>query len=307
MKKYIFLVLFVSGVVFGQNVQVISNEPVTKIEQGKFFYPQVSPTGESIIFSSENYDGIWQYTIANGKIEKIIDSPGAGYEPKFTSDGSQIIYRKNKYIHNLKYSSIHKFDLLTKADEILQTKARNVTPPLERPKEAVAFVVDKSLVIKNIPNKLQKTDFSNERIVTIENTQMIVYQNGKRNIYTPLEDGSYLWPSVSPDGTKLLFTVAGVGTFVTDFDGNIISEIGYAHYPKWSKDGKWIVYMEDYDDGYKVTSSELHVVSVDGTIDVELTDTPNINEMYPSWSPVANEIVYNTTDGVIYKLKLKID
>ncbi|NOX65138.1 MAG: hypothetical protein GXO85_04890 [Chlorobi bacterium] len=307
MKKYIFLVLFVSGVVFGQNVQVISNEPVTKIEQGKFFYPQVSPTGESIIFSSENYDGIWQYNTANGKIEKIIDAPGAGYEPKFSLDGTQIIYREDQFINKLKYSSIHEFDLKSKTDEILQTKARNVTPPLERPREAVAYVVNKNLVIKNISNKLRKTDFSNERIVTIENTQMIVYQNGKRKVYAPLEDGSYLWPSVSPDETKLLFTVAGVGTFVTDFDGNIISEIGYAHYPKWSKDGKWIVYMEDYDDGYKVTSSELHVVSVDGTVDVELTDTPNINEMYPSWSPVANEIVYNTTDGVIYKLKLKID
>lgn len=307
MKKYIILLLFVSGIIFAQNIQVISNEPITKVEQGKFYYPQVSPTGESIIFSSENYDGIWQYNTTSGKIEKIIDAPGSGYQPKFTSDGSQIIYRENEFIHNLKYSSIHKFDLLTKTDEILQTKARNVTPPLERPKEAVAFVVDKNIVIKNIPNKLQKTDFSKERVVTIENTQMVVYQNGERKVYAPLEDGSYLWPSISPDGEKLLFTVAGVGTFVADFDGNIISEIGYAHYPKWSRDGKWIVYMEDYDDGYKVTSSDLHVVSVDGTMDVKITNTPNVHEMYPSWSPIADEIVYNTTDGVIYKLKLKID
>ncbi len=307
MKKYIYLLLFAASIIYGQNIEVISNEPITKIEQGKFFYPQVSPTGKSIIFSSENYDGIWQYNTSNGKLEKIIDAPGSGYQPKFSLDGNRIIYRENEFVNNLKYSSIHEYNILTKSDELLQTKARNVTPPLERPKEAIAFVVDKNLVIKNVTNTLQKTDFSNERIVTIENTQMILYQNGRRSVYEPLEDGNYLWPSVSPDGRMLLFTVAGVGTFVSDFDGNIISEISYAHYPKWSRDGKWIVYMEDYDDGYKVTASDIHIVSVDGTIDVKLTDTKDVFEMYPSWSPVADEIVYNTTDGVIYKLKLKID
>ena len=40
---------------------------------------------------------------------------------------------------------------------------------------------------------------------------------------------------------------------------------------------------------------------------LSLTNTDDINEMYPKWSPVDDEIVYNTTDGIIYKLKLKID
>ena len=45
----------------------------------------------------------------------------------------------------------------------------------------------------------------------------------------------------------------------------------------------------------------------DGVTKVKLTNTDKIKEMYPRWSSVDNEIVYNTTDGVIYKLKLKID
>ena len=307
MKKYLLFALFIYGVIFGQNVQVISNQPITRVEQGKFFYPQVSPTGENIIFTSENYDGIWIYNNSNGKIEKIVETGGAGYEPKFSANGYQIVYRENEFINNLKYSSIHKIDLQSKNDEILENKTRNLTPPLESTTKAAAYVIDEKLVIKNISGDLQKIDNSDERVVTIENSDMVIYLNGERIVYTPLGDGNYLWPSISPSGTKLLFTLAGKGTYITDFDGNTISELGNAHYPSWSNDGKWIVYMEDHDDGYIVTASEIFVVSVDGATKVQLTNSDKINEMYPRWSPVDNEIVYNTTDGVIYKLKLKID
>lgn len=307
MNKYIFLVFFIYGLTFGQNIQVISNQSITQVEQGIFYYPQVSPTGENILFTSENYDGIWIYNNSIGKIEKIVEAEGAGYEPKFSADGNQIIYRKNDFINNLKYSSINKIDINSKNVETLENKTRNLTPPLENRTKSVAYVVDKKLVTKNISNNLQKTDIGDERVVTIENSKMIIYTNGERIVYAPLGEGNYLWPSISHDGTRLLFTFAGKGTFVTDFDGNIISELGFAHYPSWSNDDKWIVYMEDHDDGYKVTTSEIFVVSVDGVTKTQLTNTDKVKEMYPRWSSVDNEIVYNTTDGVIYKLKLKID
>lgn len=307
MNKYVFLILFTSGIVFSQNIQVISNQPITQVEQGKFFYPQVSPTGENILFTSENYDGIWLYDNSNGKIEKIVDAEGAGYEPKFLSNGNQIVYRKNEFVNNLKYSSINKIDLQSKSNEILENKTRNLTPPLESRTKSVAYVIDRKLVVKNISNDLQKIDYSDERAVTIENSKLIIYSNDKRIVYTPLGEGNYLWPSISNDGTMLLFTFAGRGTFVTDFEGNIITELGFAHYPNWSNDDKWIVFMEDHDDGYKVTTSDIFAVSADGVTKVKLTNTDNIKEMYPRWSSVDNEIVYNTTDGVIHKLKLKID
>lgn len=307
MNKYIFLVFFVYGLAFGQNIQVISNQPITQVEQGKFFYPQVSPTGDNILFTSERFNGIWLYNNSNGKIEKIVEAEGAGYEPKYSDNGNQIVYRKNEFINSLKYSSIHKIDLNTKNVETLENKTRNLTPPLESRTKSVAYVVDKKLVTKNISNNLQKIDISDEHAVTIENSKMIIYSNGERVVYTPLGEGNYLWPSISHDGTMLLFTFAGKGTFITDFDGNIISELEFAHYPSWSNDDKWIVFMEDHDDGYKVITSEIFVASVDGVTKVKLTNTDKIKEMYPKWSSVDNEIVYNTTDGVIYKLKLKID
>ena len=307
MKKYLILILSISAIVFGQNVQVVSNQPLTKIEQGEYFFPQVSPTGENILFTSANYDGIWLYSNINAGLKKIVDASGAGYEPKFSANGEQIIYRKNEFVNNLKYSSIHKFDLQSSNMEMIENRSRNLTPPLRNSIDAVSYVVNGTLVVKNNSNTLQKSDESSATVVTIENSDMVLYSNGERIVYTPLGKGNYLWPSISPDGTKLLFTLAGVGTFVTNFEGIVISELGNAHYPNWSSDGKWIVYMEDYDDGYNVTDSEIFLVSADGGEKVNLTNTDDINEMYPKWSPVDDEIVYNTTDGIIYKLKLRID
>lgn len=47
-------------------------------------------------------------------------------------------------------------------------------------------------------------------IVNIENRQLVLYRNGERKEISPNgKDCSYLWPSISPDGTKLLYKVAG--------------------------------------------------------------------------------------------------
>ncbi|MEN8194314.1 MAG: hypothetical protein ABFS12_15950 [Bacteroidota bacterium] len=306
MRNQILILFLVGGVIFGQNVQVTSNQPITNINQGKFFYPQVSPSGEHILLTSENHDGIWMYNTINGKIDKIVDASGAGYEPMISTDGEEIVYRESEYINNRKYSSLHKYNIKTQSTELIEQRARNVSTPLEKTSNTITYVVEKELIEKNVSKNLQKNENS-QTLVTIENSDLVIYSKGERKVYTPLGKGNYLWPSISPDGTKLLFTFAGKGSFVADFEGNIITELSNAHYPNWSNDSKWIVYMKDFDDGYVITSSEIHVVSVDGTIDVKLTETENIHEMYPSWSPVANEIVYNTTDGIIYKLKLKID
>ena len=96
--------------------------------------------------------------------------------------------------------------------------------------------------------------------------------------------------------------MSGGGTYICDLSGKILVDLGNIHAPKWSPDGKWIVYMDDKDDGYNFTSSEIHVISSDGKWDIPLTSTENEIELYPAWGP-QNEIVYSTESGRIYLLK----
>lgn len=308
MSKYLLILMFFVLIpLLGQNIKVISNEPITSKEQGTFYYPQVSPTGEAILFTSENYDGIWMMNYKNGMIEKIIDGNGSGYEPMFSENGEVIVYRESEYMNNRKYSELRKYNILTKTTELIEQKTRDLSPPLSGVSNTASYTINNKVITKTVSDELKKRESSDEVLVTIENSDVVLYENGERRVFNPLGEGNYIWPSISPDGTKLLFTFAGKGSYVTDLEGSIITEFGYSHYPNWSKDGKWIVYMDDRDDGVHVTSSDIYVVSVDGSVKVNVTKNDSEIEMYPRWSSSPNDIVYNTIDGVIYKLTLEVD
>ena len=308
MRKYLLIFMFLFLVThFGQNVSVISNIPITNKDQGSFYHPIVSPDGEAIIFTSENYNNIWMLNIRNGMIKKIVEGNGAGYNPMFSENGEVIVYRKNEYINNKKYSELHEYNTLAKTNELIEQKTRDLSPPLSGVSNTATYTINKNVITKTVSSQLQKNQSSSDLFVTIENSDLVIYENGERSVFNPLGEGNYIWPSISPDGTNILFTYARKGSFVTDLEGNIITELGYSHYPNWSKDGKWIVYMEDRDDGVQVTSSDIFVVSTDGSIKVNITNNQNLIEMYPRWSSSSNDIVYHTIDGVIYKLTLKID
>jgi Tol biopolymer transport system component len=141
----------------------------------------------------------------------------------------------------------------------------------------------------------------------IENSDLVIYKNGNRTVLNPLGDGNYLWASVSPNNNKLLFTLAGKGTYVTDVNGNVLHHIESAHYPKWSPNGDWLVYMKDYDDGYTIIESDLFVYSLKSETEFKISDTKEIHEMYPVWSKSNDAIYCNTTDGIIYKIELKFN
>jgi Tol biopolymer transport system component len=147
----------------------------------------------------------------------------------------------------------------------------------------------------------------NGKIVFAENSKLVIYDNDTRNILENLGEGNFAWPSISPDNTKLLFTKAGEGTFVSDLNGNILVELGYANAPVWSPDSKWIAYMVDSDNGYFYTASDVYVVSSDGEKKYQLTDTEYSIEMYPQWAPDGTKIAFHTTNGIIKILQLEID
>jgi len=116
------------------------------------------------------------------------------------------------------------------------------------------------------------------------------------------EDINYIWSSISPDGTKILFN-SKYGTAVCDLNGEIIKNFGHLNAPVWY-DNNMIVGMYDKDNGHFITGSTIAIASLDGKINQELTDGKEIT-MYPSVAPKANKIAYNTIDGKIYIMTIK--
>ena len=101
----------------------------------------------------------------------------------------------------------------------------------------------------------------------------------------------------------ILFTATGEGTFICDMNGKNIKKLGYLNAPVWYDDN-FVVGMQDKDDGEFVTGSTILMKSIDGKISKVLS-SPNQIAMYPT--AVVGKVAYNTNEGDIYVVELKIN
>ncbi len=299
-------VLLFSSVIAAQPVSLKATTEVSAKSDGEFYFPKFSVDGSSIYFTGANFTGIYRYDRSSKKISEVNAERGAGYNFEFSPDGNTLYYRTDRYINRRKYSSLKATDLRSMKTQTIQSDKRQLSPPVVLEDGSLAYIINKKLSINRSGVKQRSVQTSSKPFAQIENGSIALYSAAGKTILTPLGCGNYIWPSVSPDGTKLLFTLAGRGTYVTDLNGKNPVALGKADYPQWSPDGKWIAYMLDEDDGIKVTLSDIYVQASDGSKTIKLTDGED-NEMYPSWSPEGDELAVSTDDGRILLLQLNIE
>lgn len=141
--------------------------------------------------------------------------------------------------------------------------------------------------------------------VTTRGSVLYITTNGKTTGYTPVESNAgYLWESLSPDGTKVLFFAAGQGAVVTDLNGNILAKLGNLEAPVWFGNDH-IVAQRSTDDGHQYRSSQIVLVKADGTETQELT-RPESMTFTPTASVKAGKVVYSTIDGLMYQLEVTL-
>lgn len=299
--KLIILKLLLVGIIFGQNLTILENEAVTNNEDGEFYYAKLY--NNSILMTSQNYKGLWIKDLSANNLTKITDASGAGYNPVISNKTKKIYFKENQFVNGRRNSSLNSFDTNTDQKNVIERSAKSLIPYTSNSQRGF-LQKGNNYSILNYENNEQKSE---EVIVFIEDCDIVLLTNGQRKVLRPFGKRSYIWPSISPDGTKLLFTCAGKGSYISDLEGNIITDLGYANYPSWSNDGEWILCMIDKDDGLQTISSDLEIIKSDGSIRTKLTQTDDKMEMYPSWGKTKNELVYNTEKGIIYKMTLKFD
>ena len=136
-----------------------------------------------------------------------------------------------------------------------------------------------------------------------ENLDLNLYRNGKKIVLKPHGDANYIWASLSPDQTMILFNTK-YGTAVCDLDGNEIINVGNVNAPVWFGN-EYIVGMNDLHDGYHFTSSNIVIASVDGAERQELTDAMEMG-YYPDVDAKSGRIVYHTEMGQIRMMQLNL-
>jgi Tol biopolymer transport system component len=305
-----FIVMFLSSILSAQKLSVAETIKITDKSQGEFYFPKLSPDGSRIFFTSAGYKGLWYYDMRTKKIVPFTTEQGAGYEFAFSNDGKSVYYRVNNFNNNgLRTSqTMVQKNISTKQRQVLET-AHELSAPRMLKSNKLAYISNNKIVLKAAGKALKKSSAQNilsDAAICIEDQALVLYSNGNKKAMTPLGEGSYIWPSLSPDGTKILCTEVRKGTFISDLNGNVLVNLGRElSSPKWSPDGKWIVYMVERDNGVEYTASDIYAVSADGLKKVQLTATDDVCEMYPEWSADGKGVLFHTERGSIYLMKLK--
>jgi Tol biopolymer transport system component len=278
MKKI--LLLAVALVSIMASAQVLNVESVEKLnipQNADSKIAGISPDGSYVLITSQSNEGLVKFDLATGKVSTITTAVGAGYNVEISADSKEVTYREVTYAKDKsRLTSLVRQDLATAKKSTLVKSTREMHQA--RVRRAIAPVVS----IQN-----------GELVLTVGTVTKVLSPNG--------QGLSYLWPSVSPDGSKIVYYVSG-SVWVCNVNGTNPQRIGKFRAPQWYNNNV-VVGMNDQDNGHYVTSSEIVAYTLDGEKQVLTNNT--IMAMYPYVSADGSKIVCSAPVGEAYLINLK--
>lgn len=254
----------------------------------------ISPDGSYLLVTNSANKGLAKFDLATSQSQVLSTAPGAGFDAQISQDGKTVVYRENSFTANhLRKVALNSKNLATGEVTNLVAPTRDLQGVAVE--GTTANVVNKG---KFSAKGLNGAKAVKAPVLSINNRQLMITKDGKTSVFSPNgQQFSYIWQSVSPDATKALYFVCGVGAFVCDLDGSNIKSLGLVRAPQWY-DNNTIVGMQDKDNGEYILSSKVVAVTLDGTMQTLTSD--DVIAMYPYASPATGKIAFSTPAGEAY-------
>lgn len=303
MKKLLLILILIPSLSKSQEIKVRRTVNLTGTFSGELAISGVSPDGRFILATSPDFRGLRMLDLRRKTIREVADDAGAGFEPGFSADGKKIYFRSDEYKNMRKYSSLYEYDLEEGSRSQVEPAVRRLGSPVISGDKLIYTVEGVQKSVGAVKSGMQMAQ--NNLYVILEDLVPFLCKNGVKKAFKPSGDGNYIWVSLSPDMTKVLYNYNGKGTFVADTSGLILADMGRLDAPKWINDNL-IAGMNDRDDGSRVLSSDICCYSLKSRKLYNLTNTEDIIEMYPSPLPGKNRIAFQTPDGEIFLMYIRI-
>ncbi len=279
MKKIFLLMgLAIAMMVNAQVLEVASVEKLA-IPEGDVKVAGIAPDGSYILLTTNSNNGLRKYDLTTGETLTISEAAGAGYNAQIADNGQKVIFRETSFdAKRLRQQALRSRTLATGEQKTLVKATRSPRQLAQAHNVATA-----------------------RPTCSIENQQLMLTIGATTKQLSPCgTDKSYIWPSVSPNGKKVLFYVSGMGAFVCNLDGQNVQFLGHdLRAPKWYND-QIVIGMNDRDNGEVTTSSEIVAVTLDGQKQVL---TSGIDAMYPY--ACDGKIVCSGLAGETYLINIK--
>ncbi len=304
MKKNYLIAVLALAASLGVSAQVLTVQSMEKVAlpQGvRADQAMLSPDGTKIALT--DFDGSLKLYDRSTDRVSIISRSGSMMDLAFNEDGTAVVYREASIdADGLRQVAVNSYNVATGMSRQLAAPARNLQ----------ALTVEGNIATAITDGTMRAAAASGSRVgapaaptaapvPSIDRGRMYLTVDGVRTLFSPLGTSgmSYMWPSVSPDGTKLVFFAAGYGAYTCSLDGSNLTHLGWIYAPVWYDDNT-VVAMVTRDDGQVTYQGEIVAVTADGSLRQTLT-TPNVVAVLPDAAP--GRISFTTADtGELYIL-----
>ena len=248
--------------------------------------PSWSPDGTKLMFTTDHNNGIYVMNLRSKVVSKIIDLPFIGYNATWDADSKSIQFQEKKEstTDNSTYYQTQRVDVDSK--KILATN-----------KIAARQMTGTSFPTKSTKPSEQSKSAETPIEAYINDELQLVVLEGEIEKIVSNDDGGYYHPVISPDNTKVAVH-KGSSIYVyslTNQGPAVPLNVGEGTASSWTPDSKSILaYMDESSDGHTIDNSELFLLSaVDGREKVQITNTENLAEMWPSLSPNGKKLAFS--------------
>lgn len=252
----------------------------------------MAPDGTFVVAATLNDNTLNRIDLSAGTVRRIADD-GIALGLQISADGRNVAYRRASYdSSHRRYVAVMNCNLATGRTEAAVPAERNLQG-FRMAGNQVAVVADSRSVAAAAP------------VVSIDRGALCVTVDGRTRNISPqgAEGNSYLWPEISPDGTRISYYLATVGAFTCNLDGSDPVFVGVIRAPRWYGNDA-IIGMVDRDNGRTVTESAIVAAAADGS-EVRTLTGADVVAMYPSACADGSKIAFTTPAGELYILNVE--
>ncbi|MBD5170500.1 MAG: hypothetical protein HDT07_00610 [Bacteroidales bacterium] len=255
--------------------------------------PVIAADGSFVVTPAAK--GLQKIDLASGETEIIVNGDGIS-RVAISPDGNTIAYVKTTFDKNhLSYKSLQTVNLETQKQETVVKPTRNLAAGVALTDAQVAGLNNGKVAKKAV----SKTAAPTRPVVAVNYGHLTV--NGKT--IDPQGKGSYLWPSLSPDGTKIVYWLVYRGCFVCDLDGSNVQPVGGLRAAVWAGNDAVIGMDEKEGNAQVVEASSLVAFDLNSGEKQVLTPA-TVKAQFPSVDANATRVAFTDPDGKLYYMNL---